>query len=199
MTQVVYDRLLAELGVPQRSQKISNPNDPSNVIVAFWEPIWDRTLEDCVYANPKGSLTFITLNRIEANLEYISEMLRAMGHVPPTILRSPSWGRTEYVKEGDLERIRQNYLYVKGIIKSRLDPRQLAAFAVVWFTDINILEQLAWEAEQVLTTIENVWVRSAQMLSFCGYTVYLPTQRRQVYTADGLPVYTADGLPVYVL
>jgi hypothetical protein len=176
-------KVITTTGTPAAPQEVE----------AFWAPVFDRTSSDCVYGNSKGSLTFQVLNRLEANMSYLNYTFAQAGYRLPVNLHEPDWTRTTYIRYGELERIRQNYLALKNVIASQLSPRELKAFEGIGFVDINILEQLANDAFTSLDRLQSVYLRSAQVLCYAGFNVYLPMQPTYLYDSNGVLLEDSKG------
>ena len=74
--------------------------------VSWITPVFDRTLEDCVYGNPKGSLTVEVLQRIENNVLFIKQLFDELGiSYNRDIQVKLDWHREEYLRISELRRI----------------------------------------------------------------------------------------------
>lgn len=79
--------LTRQLGTPLdtkilRRMKLSDGSYTVENFVAFWTPVFDRVLADCVYGNPKGCFDSAVFNRIEYNMQYLNYMLGQQGYYP---------------------------------------------------------------------------------------------------------------------
>lgn len=85
-SEVLAD-LTEQLGVPLDTKilhrlKLSDGSYTVENFVAFWMPVFDRVLADCVYGNPKGCFDSAVFNRIEYNMQYLSYMVEQQGYYP---------------------------------------------------------------------------------------------------------------------
>lgn len=143
MTQEVYDTIKAMLGEPLHSIQ-SGPD-----IYAFWTPVTDRVLADCVYGNPKGSLSPAVCNRVAANLEFCSYLLKQLGNsiIPPAVA---TWSRNDYVFVTDLEAFHSQYAACTAIVGGSALPDIPTQLSFVY---VNMLEECT---ASLLLTIEGV-------------------------------------------
>lgn len=109
MKQTLLNELTEILGVPIDTCDVVSADGAVIGISGYWEPIVDRTLADCIYGNQKGSLDYITLNRLEANLCYIVARLHKMGYSCKVEEFTKVWSKTDYIFVADYNRIATNY------------------------------------------------------------------------------------------
>lgn len=121
--------------------------------VAWIAPVIDRTLEDCVYGNPKGAITAETLNRIENNIQYLKEFFEEQNIAfDRNITTKLDWSREQYFRISDLRRIEQN---IKRLRKSGLfradtpDIKMSLANEQQIYTHYNDIEQIVLDLTEV--------------------------------------------------
>ena len=94
MTQQLFDSLVFLLGEPIDTIQVSEDD-----VVGLWQPIGDRTLDDCIYGNRRGCFDHVCVNRISANLEYIHVHMYQHGFVIPEMYKTRLYLRTDYFKD----------------------------------------------------------------------------------------------------
>lgn len=82
------------------------------------KPIIDRTLEDCVFGNPKGSITADVLNRIESNIGILASSVGIL------IDTKTNWTRQLYYRTADLNRIKNNLIVLVDTTETELSNEQ---------------------------------------------------------------------------
>lgn len=112
---------------------------------AWWAPVVDRTLEDCVYGNPKGCLSAEVLTRIEADSDFLFWYALQLGYYTQDLYPMDSWDMTKYALWNKLENIRTNVRIVRsqGFLDiATPEPPALVVKAAVPHTTINDWEQV---------------------------------------------------------
>lgn len=159
--------------------------------MAVWkEPIYDRSQEDVEFAiqkiaewkignngniqtyDLKGCLNVSDLNRIEGNIEYLSEQLSKLAYPPDTSTKV--WNVSGLPNEQDISRILYN---VRAIIAAYY--QQSNAFPVpssmLSYEDVNAVEQNLALIKELLDSMINSFKASNTFTA--GSTIFLPTRR----------------------
>ena len=157
MTEDKYTAVVAMLGQPDATLQGQPPYAAADSIFAWWTPVIDRTLADCVYGNPKGCIDAVVLNRIESDTEFIRYLL-AIHHLYAGELSTSSvaWHRKLYLLYESMERIRSNIVAVRqsNIIEaSTPEPTYLAAGSLPTYNVINDWERVLFDMYAILTGI----------------------------------------------
>lgn len=130
MLPELLNKIIAINGAPEerfeRTDVITNKGrrtEPTYLKLAFgwFQPIYWRTAADCVYGNPIGCIDSILLNRLEANIDFLTRVLDERNiyhHV--TAITDTVWERKRYVAYDDLSRISTDItnLRISGYIES---------------------------------------------------------------------------------
>lgn len=157
-------------------------------------------------ATSKGAYNYTDLNRVGLAIQDLAQRLTATGYLPQQEVRT-DWSATDIMRPEDANK----YLSALRSIRSQHAQQSSTPYvptdmSKLTVSNANAIEQILYDVERVLNSINEIKPRVAQHLMFCGFGVYpkhtlnLPPKDEwmQVYTADGLQVYTADGLAVYV-
>lgn len=143
--------LTEQLGSPVDTKilhrlKLSDGSYAVDSFVAFWAPVFDRVLADCVYGNPKGCFDSAVFNRIEYNMQYLAYMIEQLGYQPIHYDHS-AVQRDFYLLTDTWNRLKQSMLnckeyYTDSIIfppVSLSEPCEL-----VDYVQINNVEYMQW-------------------------------------------------------
>lgn len=108
-----YNNVVSILGPPDASFTRTETAVPSgavtNMTFAWWMPVTNRTLNNCVYGDPIGCIDRVLMNRLEANADYVSRLFtEALIQCGTLSEVSTVWDRSMYVYYADLARIRNN-------------------------------------------------------------------------------------------
>lgn len=151
-------------------------------------PIYDRTQEDIEFAiskitewlndssfvpyDLKGCLNVADLNRIEGNIEYLSEYLSQLGY--PSAVHIRKWSVEDIPIEQDTTRIVEN---IQSIIDGFLQPTNTPPLPdnMLTFGNINAIEENLYLIKYLLDCMVNSFRKSATFQS--GSTVFLPIRR----------------------
>lgn len=121
---------------------------------AWWQPVFTRKLENCVYGDPIGCIDQVLLNRLESNTDYIARRLYEVnikqGNRQPV---DTVWQRQMYLFYADTLRIRKNIMAVRnsGIIDpSTPAPEILQSGGMPLYTVINDWEKCLFDIKQLL-------------------------------------------------
>lgn len=161
--------------------------------MAIWiEPIFDRTEEDVSFAegkikewiaaqltgNPvetydlKGCLNLSDLNRIEGNIQYLSDRLDELHYFSGA--SSKVWERSGLPTERDIRRILSNIRYIIAAYHQQEGvsdvPEDMATYS-----DINAIEENLYRIKQLLDSMVNGFQKSGMFTS--GGMRMLPTRR----------------------
>lgn len=158
-SEVLAD-LTKQLGTPLdtkilRRLKLSDGSYTVENFVAFWMPVFDRVLADCVYGNPKGCFDSAVFNRIEHNMQYLSYMIEQQGYYP-IHYNHEAVQRDFYLLTDTWNRLKQSMLNCKAFYAA------VADFPVVSFSEpcelvdyvqINNVEYMQWLLYQHLSKL----------------------------------------------
>lgn len=176
MTENKYTAVVAILGKPDATLFGQPPYAATSDIFAWWTPVIDRTLSDCVYGNHKGCIDQVLLNRLEANTEYIKYKLDTLNFVSSRINKSSIvWLRNLYVKYSDIERIRSNIekLRNSGIIFDGTPiPQKILGCERPGYELINEWERVLYDINVMLTAVQHSKLYTAQPLLYSGFAIY---------------------------
>lgn len=176
MTENKYTAVVAILGQPAVTLFGQPPYATTSDIFAWWTPVIDRTLADCVYGNPKGCIDQVLLNRLEANTEYIKYKLDILNFISDRISKSGVvWIRNLYIKYSDIERIRSNIekLRNSGIIFDGTPiPQKILGCECPGYELINEWECILYDINVMLDAVRHSKLYTAQPLLYSGFAVY---------------------------
>jgi hypothetical protein len=135
-------------------------------IAAWWQPVFDRTLDDCVYGNPKGSITFQTLNRIEADTEFLIQRFRQcwIWYDQNVFVQPAKWLRTLYFRISELNRIKQNIINIRKAKVVNIDTPMLTTGSAEdpqHYTTFNDMERILFDIYDSLQRLIDDWL-------YCG-------------------------------
>lgn len=161
--------------------------------MAVWiDPVFDRTQEDVSFAeekiqewikakltgNPvetyelKGCLNLTDINRIESNIQYLSDRLNELHYPPGTSCKV--WERSGLPTERDIRRILSN---VNLIISAYYQQDDVSAVPddMGTYTDINAIEENLYRIKQLLDSMIAGFQKSGMFRS--GAMRALPIRR----------------------
>ena len=161
MTPSKYAACVAVLGEPAEyiDETPSELPEFNGQVFAWWTPVFDRTLEDCVYGSQKGSLDAVFLNRVEANVDYLAFRIAAL-HRPKIVwtAKSAAWTRQLYLFATDFNRIQQNILNLRTAGPLATDtPTFVLSNANVGVSHetANAMEKILYDMRKVLNSINS--------------------------------------------
>lgn len=159
MTYAQYLHAVEILGQPVESFT-AIPRDTTDLqYFAWWTPVVDRTLFDCVYGNSKGCLDAAVLTRIEANSDYLLQRAKQIGYAPQDLYPMEEWDRTKYALWNKLELIRTNIRIVRSqgfLDVATPEPPVLVAKAAIPHTTINDWEQVLLDTKLCIDGAEEI-------------------------------------------
>ncbi len=158
--------------------------------MAEWiQPIYDRTEEDVAFAQEqirqwiegklsdktyelKGCLNLTDINRIEGNIQYISDRLSELNYPPGTF--SKVWKQSDLPTAQDIERILSN---IRLIIANYYQPEDVSEIpeSMSTFSDINAIEKDLYAIKQLLDLMIEGFQKSGMFKS--GAKRMLPIRR----------------------
>lgn len=161
--------------------------------MATWnEPVFDRTEEDVAFAkeqiqkwiddvltgNPvetydlKGCLNLSDINRIEGNIQYLSDKLDELQYVTGT--SNKTWKRDSLPTRGDIRRILSN---LKAIIDAYHQQKGTAALPdnMATYSEINAIEENLYNIKVLLDAMIMGFPKSGTFQS--GSMRVLPIRR----------------------
>lgn len=126
-------------------------------VFAWWTPVTDRVLDDCVYGNSKGCIDSVLLNRLEADTDYIKYLLDEH-HLKVSELQAVDtvWHRKLYLLYGEMERIRSNIETIRssGIIETSTPiPQEVKGCDKPGYAIINEWERILYDMHSILIGI----------------------------------------------
>lgn len=161
--------------------------------MAMWiEPVFDRTQEDVDYAiqkiaewitaditgNPlmvhdlKGCLNVSDINRIESNVEYLSQQLASYYYTPDTNIKS--WTKVGTPNENDIKRILYNVrALIEGFYQQSNAPD--VPVSLVGYEDVNAVEKNLSLIKELLDYMVKSFKSTGTFYS--GSILFLPIRR----------------------
>lgn len=126
-------------------------------VFAWWTPVTDRVLDDCVYGNSKGCIDSVLLNRLEADTDYIKYLLDEH-HLKVSELSTVDtvWHRKLYLLYGEMERIRSNIETIRSssiIETSTPIPQEVKGCDKPGYAIINEWERIMYDMHSILIGI----------------------------------------------
>ena len=159
MTADTLTMLTEQLGTPLDVLKLDE-----NSFVALWQPVYDRTLTDCVYGNEKGSLGFKTLNRICANAEYIKESILSDGDLIDLSYVADVYAREDYIFLDDINKLIEVYNVFQHYLN--MGPlNMLSSNNALSYTTVNELEKIIADTQGVLENMRAAYVYADEIFS----------------------------------
>lgn len=130
---------------------------------AWWKPVFTRTLANCVYGDPIGSIDQVFMNRIEANTDFIDRLfLENVIYRQNASFVDTVWNRRMYVFFADLARIESNIesLRASGYFTPDTPiPKEIPANGFPGFSLINDWEKCLFDIYQLFKGGESNLVR----------------------------------------
>lgn len=162
MTQQLFDSLVDLLGAPIDTIRVSEDD-----VVGLWQPINDRTLDDCVYGNRRGCFDHVCVNRISANIEYMHVHMYRHGFVIPNLYKTHLYLRSDYFKADEYNNFVDMILWIaeQCDITDGL-PRKVPELTALLYTDVNDLETIIIASKAHDDTIANAFWYSSE--AYCG-------------------------------
>lgn len=149
MTQELFDSLVEVLGEPNSVIRLSEDN-----IVGYWEPITNRTLDDCVYGNRRGSFDHVCVNRISANIEYIHVDMQRHGVLVREPYKTHLYKRTDYFKADEYAKLVDLQLWIaEQYGMTEPVPRKVPELTALLYTDVNDLETITQKTDSLINAI----------------------------------------------
>lgn len=130
---------------------------------AWWKPVFNRTLANCVYGDPIGSIDQVFMNRIEANTDFISRLFyETCTYHDIMQFVDTVWTRELYLFYDDLLRIKSNIAALRASGYFNPDtpiPKEIAANGFPGYALINDWEKCLFDIYQLLKGGETNLVR----------------------------------------
>lgn len=154
-----YLTILDILGPPDHlvvtnAKQNSGGEEEIKEVEAWWRPVFDRTLSDCVYGNHKGCIDRLVLNRIECNLRYIKYRLEQLFYFPAFyVSKEFPWDRIHYFRRNNLNGIEQNIKNMQEAFTKRPDTPSIvlsAANSLLRYEQINLIEYSLYDINQLI-------------------------------------------------
>lgn len=160
MTADTLTMLTEQLGTPLDVLKLDENN-----FVALWQPVYDRTLTDCVYGNEKGSLGFKTLNRICANAEYIKESIYKDGELIPTDYVATVFAREDYIFIADINTLIEVYNVFEEYLHGSKELTPMTSDKPLTFDIVNTIEKIIADTQLTLENMREAYVFAGDIYS----------------------------------
>lgn len=161
MTSDKLTQVIAVLGSPD-DQLVWTDDLGETHYCAWWSPIYNRTLANCVYGDPIGCIDKILMNRLEADTDFLDIALRKqLYYHEHTSQVSTVWQRTMYIHYSDMLRIKENIrkLRESGFFDSTtVMPTEIASEGVPTYSQINNWERILYDVYDTLHAVNN-WPR----------------------------------------
>lgn len=162
MTQQLFDSLVFLLGEPIETIQVAEDD-----IVGLWQPINDRTLDDCVYGNRRGCFDHVCVNRISANIEFMHAHMCKHGFVVPEPYKTHLYLRTDYFKADEYNK----FVDMLWWIAEQCDvteglPRKVPELTALLYTDVNDLETIILAAKKYDDIVASSYLYANE--AFCG-------------------------------
>lgn len=155
MTQAEKQQLIEQLGNPLDTITLTWMQGAPNDQLAFWQPIYDRTLADCVYGSLKASLDATCYNRIAQNMQYIAYRIQQLGQQPYTFTDAFAT-RQAYFYLHMWNKLKQSILNCGAFYSEVL---QLPVFSLsapcelVDYQQVNKVEEMLWLLYQYTSSL----------------------------------------------
>lgn len=124
--------------------------------------IYDRTFQDLVDETDKAYISYADLNRIEAAIKYLSDILNQYGYKNITNTKI-NWRMDEIRKQEDCDRIKANYEVLKKAISYNFAT---PAFKWESIQEANKIEKILYNIDLLIKNMEQVFIYSG--VSSCG-------------------------------
>lgn len=124
--------------------------------MAEWiAPIYDRTAADVAAGAEKCYFSANALNRIEGNIQYLADLLGAMG------VQTRSWAATDFLRRSDMQRILDNLSAVRDAYYALPGSPDIPAPPATLWSDVNAIEEVTWG-------IRELWQRNHRSKLYAG-------------------------------
>lgn len=143
----------------------------------MWQtPIYDRTQDDVKYAKNnqsiydtelKGALDYRTLNRIESNIEYLSNRLNLYSYDNVTNIKT-DWVINEYLYHTDISRILANLTIIREvyyILQGTPTTPVIDLNTPLYYNDINSIERITRDIKYLLDRMPFMFRQSGTFYS----------------------------------
>ena len=180
-----YAQVVQILGAPaekfERTEWDPEAGEYASYTFAWWKPVYNRTLANCVYGDPIGSIDQVFMNRIEADTEYLDRLLYE-ACIPHGAVDGVDlvWTRELYLFYDDLYRIKTNIAALRASGYFTPDtpiPKEVAANGYPGYALINDWEKCLFDIYQLLKGGGENLVRRLGTFSL-GDNYYLQVFRR---------------------
>lgn len=161
MRYATYLRVVEILGPPAHTiitnvRVLKTGEEEIREIEAWWPPVFDRVLEDCVYGNHKGCIDRVLLNRLECNLRYVKYRLSVLSYFPYFFINTSfPWDRIHYYRQANMNGIEQSiknmqYDFAKypGLAEIVLSEAEHG----ISFSHINLIEYSLYDLNYLIDT-----------------------------------------------
>lgn len=131
--------------------------------------IFDRTAEDVAARNGKGTYNAVDLNRVEAAVGYIRDMLVRYGYVVDLTTKT-DWAVGDIPRIADMERYIHNILHLDGKIPYTDERTPLPETAdKLSFDGANGIEKMLYTLGGMAENIEKSWLYAGMIESGVAY------------------------------
>ena len=128
--------------------------------MAEWiAPVYDRTAVDVAAGAEKCYFSAEALNRIEGNLQYLADLLGAVG------VQTRSWTSTDFLRLSDMQRILANLAAVREAYYALPGSPDIPSPPATLWSDVNAIEEIT-------AGIRELWQRNQDSLKLYAGEVY---------------------------
>ena len=129
-----------------------------NPTLVYESPIYDRTVEDVIYAKNnqssvldlKGSMNASDLNRIEDNTKYLSDVLNQCGYTN-TVTVKTNWLESEFSTVAEIDRIKSNIIELVTVFSNYITNPTLELQSIYMsYSNLNDIEQILFNTNLIL-------------------------------------------------
>ena len=134
------------------------------------EPIIDRALSDIQNLTDKGYLNYTDLNRIEANAQYLHEVLLAYGYSQNPTTKT-DWVMSDFPYLTEMERVRANVAEIVSGYYAQDTTVPTSIESLTW-QKLNDLESVLLETKEMIARMEQSFKYVGTF--YAGQEVILP-------------------------
>ena len=128
--------------------------------MAEWiAPVYNRTAADVAAGAEKCYFSAEALNRIEGNLQYLADLLGAVG------VHTRSWTSTDFLRLSDMQRILANLAAVRDAYHAMPGSPDIPELPATLWSDVNAIEEIT-------AGILDLWQRNQNRLKLYAGEVY---------------------------
>lgn len=118
--------------------------------MAEWiSPVYDRTIADVEAGAEKCYFSAEALNRIEGNIQYLADILGAVG------VQTRSWTATDFLRLSDMQRILANLAAVRDAYYALPGSPDIPEPPATRWSDVNAIEEITAGIQELWKRNEN--------------------------------------------